>query len=222
MFVYRGLARFAHETPAARCALPSLCSVQCLLRRGSRNQSPLSFPPVAWLVSRREWNERGETVGEGEPFKHRSVVRSTDMGPRVHTLGAFWLFPTHTTPDTPSCFAIVKSHRGFVSPAGRWGSLVSFGLRVAVTAVRICAGPFYLTSQRRAERGVGSECQMQQRRFGQTRRVKRISASSTLRRNAIASSSTPARRVQSIRAHEGSLSALRQLPTNGSGVTLRS
>ena len=36
----------------------------------------------------------------------------------------------------------LKANLGYVSDAGRWGSLVSFGLRVAVTAVRICAGPF--------------------------------------------------------------------------------
>ena len=33
--------------------------------------------------------------------------------------------------------------RGVVSVAGRWGSLVSFGLRVAVTTIQIRAGPLF-------------------------------------------------------------------------------
>ena len=44
-------------------------------------------------------------------------------------------------PDGRCPFGSVKRTHGDVRNAGRWGSLVSFGLRVAVTAVRICAGP---------------------------------------------------------------------------------
>ena len=36
---------------------------------------------------------------------------------------------------------MIKRTNGFCSGAGRWGSLVSFGLRVAVTTIQIRAGP---------------------------------------------------------------------------------